>query len=335
MKIAIHPVQGSFSDYWIKYCQANEIPYKIVNCYQNNIIEQLIDCDVLMWHFYHAKAQDYLMAKQLLYAVSSSGKVTFPNFNTSWHFDDKVGQKYLLESIQAPLVPSYVFFNKDEALEWAANARFPKVFKLRGGAGSVNVKLVKNRTHAIKLIKRAFGKGFKHDSLVPALDLFNKFLVGKATLFSVFKGLLRPVKPTLFSKIHGKERGYIYFQDFIADNDHDIRVIVINEKAFAIKRMVRKNDFRASGSGDILYEKELFDDKTLKLSFEMAEKLRMQCVAFDFVYQAETPMVVEISYGFSPVGYGPCPGFWDKDLNWHAGEFDPYGWMVEEVFTDR
>ncbi|MDZ7775700.1 MAG: hypothetical protein U5L09_08950 [Bacteroidales bacterium] len=45
MKIAIHNRPGSFSDRWIEYCKKQEIPYKIVNCYDNNIIQQLNDCD--------------------------------------------------------------------------------------------------------------------------------------------------------------------------------------------------------------------------------------------------------------------------------------------------
>ena len=48
MKIAIHQTKGSFSDRWIEYCQINEINYKIVNCYDSDIIEQLNDCEGLM-----------------------------------------------------------------------------------------------------------------------------------------------------------------------------------------------------------------------------------------------------------------------------------------------
>ena len=35
---------------------------------------------------------------------------------------------------------------------------------------------------------------------------------------------------------------------------------------------------------------------------------------------------------FTPEGYDPCTGYWDNNLNWHEGSFNPYGWMVEEVF---
>src|SRR5690554_2455915 len=99
MKIAIHHRKNSFSERWITYCEENKIEYKIVNCYHNDIIKQIQDCDALMWHHSHRNYMDALFAKQLLFAVAKKGMTVFPNYNTNWHFDDKVGQKYLLESL--------------------------------------------------------------------------------------------------------------------------------------------------------------------------------------------------------------------------------------------
>ncbi|MDZ7775702.1 MAG: hypothetical protein U5L09_08960 [Bacteroidales bacterium] len=145
----------------------------------------------------------------------------------------------------------------------------------------------------------------------------------------ILKGIGRFIIPMPHQRIKGNEKGYIYFQEFIPNNEYDIRIIVIRDKAFAIKRMIRKNDFRASGSGDILYEKENFDDKTIAIAFETADQLQTQCCAFDFVFDKNNnPLIVEISYGFAMKGYDPCSGYWDKDLNFYEGEFNPYGWMV-------
>ena len=155
--------------------------------------------------------------------------------------------------------------------------------------------------------------------------------MGKATLVDLIKGVGNIFYPPGFSKVMGREKGYVYFQDFIPDNDHDIRVVVIDNKAFAIKRLVRKNDFRASGSGQILYEKELFNESTIKLAFDLADKLKGQSIAFDFVYDNGIPKLLEISYGFVPEGYDQCPGYWDRSLKWIPGRFNPYGWMVEAV----
>lgn len=335
MKLGIHHTTGLFSDRWIPYCEAKKIDYKLVDCFSNDIIRQLSDCDALMWHFNHKGQKEIKFAKQLLFSLGAAGKKIFPDYNTVWHFDDKVGQKYLLEAIGAPLAPTYVFYSKNEALDWAVQTRYPKVFKLRTGAGSDNVRLVRSKAAACKLINKAFGKGFKqYERWSNLKERFRKYRYGKTTLLDVFKGIIRLGLTTEYSKVAGREIGYVYFQDFIPGNDHDIRVVVVGDKAFAIKRMVRVNDFRASGSGNILYDRNLFDEGIIKLSFQISSKLRTQCVAFDFVHDKGKPMLVEISYGFSHVGYDRCTGFWDQNLNWNEGKFDPYGWMVEDLLRN-
>ena len=334
--IAIHHSKGSFSDRWITYCKANEIAYKIVDCYQSDIMHQLDDCDALMWHINHQNSKDVLFAKQLLYSVQAAGKRVFPDYNTTWHFDDKVGQKYLLEAIGAPLVPTWIMYNKKDALVWAEKNSFPKVFKLRGGAGSANVRLAKTKSEAVQLIEKAFGRGFsQYDSLGNLKERIRKYQLGKTDIFDVIKGFVRIIYPTKYTMVAGRERGYVYFQEFIPENNYDIRVIVIGDKAFAIKRMVRDDDFRASGSGNIRYEKVNFEDTTIKLSFFLSCKLKSQCVAFDYVYQDKQPYLVEISFGFVKEVYDSCVGYWDNEMNWYEGLFDPYGWMVDDLLQSK
>ena len=130
-----------------------------------------------------------------------------------------------------------------------------------------------------------------------------------------------------------REHGYVYFQKFIPDNTFDIRGIVIGDKAFEIKRMCRDNDFRASGSGSIVYDRSDLNEECARISFEAAKKLGTQCLALDFVFDKGRPLIVEASYGFSMHGYDRCTGYWDKDMVWHAGTFVPQDWMVEDVIA--
>jgi len=51
LNIAIHPRPESFSDRWIEYCRAHRIPHRLVDCYRNDILEQVKGCDGLMWHW--------------------------------------------------------------------------------------------------------------------------------------------------------------------------------------------------------------------------------------------------------------------------------------------
>lgn len=333
MKIAIHHHTGSFSERWIAYCEKQKILYKIVNAFDSNIIEQVKGCDVFMWHHHHAQYKDVLTAKRILFALEHAGVKVFPSFKTGWHFDDKVAQKYLLEAIGAPLIPSYIFYDKAEALVWAENTTYPKVFKLKGGAGAANVKLVNTQKEASKLINTAFGKGFSQfDRIGHFKERFNKYRSGKDTLIGVLKGLARLFIVTEFAKQQSPEKGYVYFQEFIPNNGYDIRVIVIGNRAFAIKRLVRPDDFRASGSGSIVYSHQDINKKCLEMAFYVNNKLGLQCAAFDFIYDAHSqPLIVEVSYGFSVEAYDSCPGYWNSQLNWHEEQFNPQEWMIDNL----
>ncbi|MGP9596216.1 ATP-grasp domain-containing protein [Psychrobacter sp. AOP29-E1-4] len=333
MKVAIHHRKGSFSDRWIEYCKIENIDYKIVNAFDSDIINQVKDYDVFMWHHHHGRFEDVLAAKKILFSLEQAGIRVFPDFNTGWHFDDKVAQKYLLEAIDAPLVPSYIFYEKEKAINWAKKTSYPKVFKLKGGAGATNVKLVKTQAEALKLIHQAFGKGFaQFDRFNNLKERYNKYRSDQDTLLGIAKGAGRLIIPTNFAKQQLPEKGYVYFQDFMPDNNHDVRVIVIGEKAFAIKRIVRENDFRASGSGNIIHNEAEIDLRCLEIAFDISRILKSQCLAYDFIFDGDNkPLVVEISYGFSIDGYIDCPGYWDNSLQWHQGVFNPYGWMVNQI----
>lgn len=335
MKIAIHHRVGSFSDRWIEYCQKNKIDYKLVNAFDNDIIQQVKDCDAFMWHHHHSQFKDVLTAKRVLFALDQAGVKVFPDFNTGWHFDDKVAQKYLLEAVDASLVPSYVFYDKEEALAWAKKTTYPKVFKLKGGAGAKNVKLVRTYKEAEKIIYQAFNKGFPQFNKLDNLkERFNKLQNRQDSLIGLLKGVGRLVFTPEFSKLQSNEVGYVYFQDFIPDNNYDIRVVVINGRyAAAEKRYVRPNDFRASGSG--LFDFNNINLKAVEISFSIAQSLQLQSVALDFVLDKEyAPLIVEISYGFGTSGIMQAPGYWDENLNWHEEQFNPQNWILKNIIND-
>lgn len=331
MKIAICKRPASFSDRWIEYCKNHEIDYKIVDVYASDIVEQIKGCDAFMWHHHHADYRDALFAKQLLYSLETAGIKCFPDSKTTWHFDDKLGQKYLLEAIGAPLVPSYVFYTKKEALNWINTTSFPKVFKLRGGAGAANVKLVKTASEAKKLVNKAFGKGFSQfDRLGYLKEKFNKWRLGKENFKGLMKGVAHLFFLPEFARMHSPEKGYVYFQDFIENNTFDLRVVVVGNKALGEKRLCREGDFRASGSEKFEYVN--IREDVLQIAFSVAMRLNLQSVAFDFIFNNDRPLVVEMSYGFGFKGLSHCHGYYTSDFQWHPEpDADFCGWMVENL----
>lgn len=336
MKIAVHPTPGSYSDQWLEYFRRQGIETKTVNGLASDIVAQLADCDGLMWHWAHWDYRAIRMARQLALSLDMAGKKVFPDWKTCWHYDDKIGQKYLLEGLKAPLVPSFIAYDKAEAMAWIEAAEFPKVFKLRRGAGSSNVVLVRTRNQARALVRQAFGRGF------PPINRRVLFMDrlwhvkrdhNLRSLVGLGKGLARLAVPTKLERNSPREKGYAYFQDFVPDNDFDNRIVVIGDRAFGIRRMVRANDFRASGSGVLKHARDKVDLEAVKISFDLTRKVGAQCLAFDFVFDGGRPRLLEISYAFLQSGYKDCPGYWDKDLAWHEGAFVPEWFMAEDFVT--
>jgi hypothetical protein len=237
-----------------------------------------------------------------------------------------------LESINAPLVPSYAFYSKKSATEWADDTHYPKVFKLRRGSSSRNVRLVRSRREAGHLIKQAFGRGFsQYPALFGLADRWRLYRSGHGNLKEVFDGVGRLFYPIPYTRIIGRERGYIYLQDFVPDNTHDIRINYVFNRCFGTRRGVRPGDFRASGSYIIDTDISKIPEKAINIALEVASRLGLQTAAFDFVLRNEEPVIVEVSYGF---GYPKDQfevGYWDADLRYHPGNFNPFGWIVDGV----
>ncbi len=322
---------------WTEYCQENNIEYKLINPYNNNITEEIADCDIFMWHHSQSKYKDLLFAKQLLFSLEQSGKIIYPNFNSAWHFDDKLGQKYLLEAIGAPLVKSYVFFDKFEALEWAKKTEYPKVFKLRCGAAATNVKLVHSYKECRKYINKAFGKGYPpYDGIENLKKSFTSFKNKDGNIKNILSSIYRLISKPKEYKYIKEEKGYVYFQDFMSGNDYDTRVIVIGGKyASAEKRINRKGDFRASGSGKFSFDN--IDINIIRIAFDVAKKLKIQSVAYDFVYdENKQPKIVEICFGFGTKGIKRAPGYYTDDMAWHNCDNIPiYKWIIEELVKSK
>jgi len=329
IKLAIHHREGSYSEYWLQYCKNNNIPFKIVNCYDSDIIHQIKDCDGLMWHWHHNDYKAKHFALSLIISLEKIGINVFPNFNTCWFFDDKIGQKYILESIGAPLISTYIFYDKKSALNWIDTTTFPKIFKLRGGAGSLNVKLIPNRLKAKNIVMQAFNNGFP--SVDKRSNIKERFWVFRRdkdikSLTHIVKGFARSLIPRNEFVLLPEQKGYVYFQDYIKNVQDETRVIIIGDKAFAYIRYNRDNDFKASGSGKKNYDHNIIKNKCIEIAFDISETLRLQSCAFDIIFNNGTPLIVEMSYAFGNPQY---TGYWDKYLEWHPGPCRPQVCMVE------
>lgn len=336
MRIAIHDGTG-WTQQWYSYCDQNDISYDIVDGYAADIISKLKSYDAFFWHIDHSVPTDILTARNVLFAAEQMGLVIFPNYLTSWHFDDKVSQKYLLESVDAPVVKSWAFYDKQKALSWLKNeAHYPLVAKLRRGAGSYNVKLIHDYKQGKKYSRKLFGSG-----VVPTPgylgDIKNKIKLTRT--LSDFKKKVKKV-PGFFKMVSQgrqgfpKERSYVYFQEFIPGNKYDYRIAIVDNKAWAFKRRVRDNDFRASGSGMIDYDINDIPISLISKSFDVAKALGTQSIAFDYVKDdCNNFYIVEISFGFEGKAIYSAPGYFKEDMTFVQAHLWPEHVLFESIIS--
>ena len=168
LRIAIHENNTIFNhsttwtNPWIQCCKELNIEFEVVDCYDYKIVEKLMSFDVLLWHFANYAYQDMKFARSILYTAKRMGLKVFPDFNDSWHFDDKLAETYLLQSINAPIPKSWMFYTSADFTKWISNeVKFPLVAKLISGSGSHNVKLINNINVAKRYAKKCLEKVFR------------------------------------------------------------------------------------------------------------------------------------------------------------------------------
>ena len=323
---------NSFTHHWINYCEDKKINWIKVNCHSSSIHEDLKKCDALMWHHVHNDYLDEKIHSGLMMSLEASGKVVFPNFSSRWHFDNKIMQSYLFKSLEIQTPETFVSFDLIESLNWSRKAKYPQVFKLRKGAGSANVNIVKTANQAKKIIKKSFSSGFNPFDSIGYLERnFKKYQNNEISFLRMIKAAVRSFIGTGYSKKSNKIKNEVLFQDFIPNDGFDIRIIVIDGKAFGIKRVVPKDDFRASGGGNIIYDHNEIPIGAVKEAFRISTLLDADCMAYDFVVNQDELYLLEINYGFNPIKYIDCEGYWDANLIFNEVAFNPCGWMIDLV----
>ena len=335
--IAVHGTNG-LAQRWPTLIQELGLECRRVNGYANSIIDDLRDCDALLWHVSQDNVTDLRFARSVLLAAARLGLQTYPNHPTVWHFDDKAAQKYLLESIGAPLADTWVFYDPNEAREFIEHATYPLVWKLRGGAGSLNVRLLRNRDQARNMVTLMFGKG------VPAFPPARAVQAAatsarqhKRDLTWLLRNGRRVIRSYLHrSRTHHAERGYILLQRYIDGNDHDVRIMIVGNRAFSSRRQVRPGDFRASGSGNntFLDEHEI-DTRLIDIGFKIAHDIGAQSLALDFVFEPTThePVLLETSYVMPPKALDAHKGYFDETLVWHPGSYDLARMVLQDLLA--
>lgn len=326
MKIAILFDQNeklhstNWSHAWVDYCEKNKLNYEIINPYKNGVIPQLMGFDLILWHYSNYSFKDMLIAKNILFTLEDRGKKVFPSFRDAWHFDDKLAETYLLESINAPIPKSYYFYDSISLENEISNLKFPIIAKLRNGSGSHNVKKIESADALRSYAKKMFTSGLNSaPNLLYKASSNIKSSKSLKTFINRAKRIPEFLRTLSNAKKFNVERGYVYLQEFIPNDGYDLKIVVVGDKLSFIGRNIREGEFRASGGGSLFYDRNKVTKNVIDSAFKTSDLLGFQCMGYDYVVNRENGegIIIEISYGFSHQALLEAGGYYDRDGVWY------------------
>jgi glutathione synthase/RimK-type ligase-like ATP-grasp enzyme len=197
------------------------------------------------------------------------------------------GYQELHKRLRGVQAPAGVYVGKVSELD-RAQVSFPIVFKDLAGFGSSGVRLVRNETE----LEQATQVKSK-----PRLRDLPKIVKSQAG-YLVRKHVLRRKNLRPYGNYYQQFKRFV-LQRYIPDLTYDFKVLIFERRAFALKRNVAANDFRASGSG-----KFVFEDPPIEL-LDTARRLLLQFdepyLSIDVCFDGSRYHLIE----FQGVHFGP------------------------------
>jgi glutathione synthase/RimK-type ligase-like ATP-grasp enzyme len=214
------PQVGVIQDYgvaprWTKYyrfLETNAIPHALYDIHARNWRTEASKYDVIVGVDSSELSRLDELRKKYYVLERHMHRKCYPGYEDLLLYEDKILEFYLSDTFGLPLVPTYVYHCREEALAAADRFAYPIVSKVVPGSGSVGVQLVKNRPQCRAIIRRAFSAG------------------GRGTHYP-----------------YAAQKDYVYFQDYVPNDGYDVRVIVTGTRMCGFYRKVPAGDFRASG----------------------------------------------------------------------------------------
>lgn len=215
------------------------IPFK-------NLVDQLniIEKDTILFYssFYNKEYLSYIKDTILFISSIRPDIILSPNHKQLLALENKGFQEYYKKELGIMQVAGKYYGDINDLLLDNNKIAYPFVLKLNEGALSSGVQLIHNQEELISFQETIKKRGLKEKA---------SYLLNKRNSFKKDSNL-EPVGYLLEKNFKDffQKRKPVVIQAFVPDLECDYKVLVFGEKYFVLRRKTRKNDFRASGSGN-------------------------------------------------------------------------------------
>ena len=203
-------------------------------------------------------------------AIKRPDIILIPDENQLNSLDNKGYQELYKDLLGIENVAGKYYGDIDEVSR-ENNLIFPFVLKQLKGALSSGVQLIKNEQELVNFRRQVKKKSLKEKAAY-GLNKRNSFK--KDSNLSPVTHLLEQNFEDVFSK-----RVPVVVQKFVPELECDYKVLVFGDKYFVVRRGIRENDFRASGSGKLQWETP--PNEVLDYAENLMRKFKVPFISLD------------------------------------------------------
>jgi len=179
--------------------------------------------------------RSYILSEVLEYPI-------YPTLNEIKVYENKRFLSYYLKARNIPHPATRVFYNKEEALQFAASTSYPVVGKLNIGAAGNGIRIIKSRDEMQNYLEKAFSTEGLVARSGPKLG---KVPLKKRILRLLTDPMYYVHKTKGYKNIRNDaQRNFVIFQEYI-EHDFEWRVVSIGGSYFAHKKL-KKGELASS-----------------------------------------------------------------------------------------
>jgi len=228
---------------------------------------------------YELRYRSYI--EDMILGLSLAGARLLPSFPFLRAHHNKVFMEILRQTsriAEANTLDTQMFGTFEDFAK-VGSLNYPIVLKPGSGAGSTGVQLVKNGKQAKKSAKSVSWSG---DYLWMTKEIIKRLIRKNYHPYSLYR------------------RKFI-IQEFIPNLAYDYKVLVYGNRVFVVRREVRTNDFRASGSGKLNWPEEV-SEQLLNFAWRLFEAFDVPHASFDIAETGYAYHLIEAQF----VDFGPA-----------------------------
>lgn len=235
---------------WTKYrrfLENNGFPHEIYDLHAHDWIERAAPLDAVI----NVVSNDCERLEEACvkyhFLERYLGKRCYPSAAQVRLYENKSLEAFIAAGCGLPFARTFVSHDREDALAMIETARYPLVSKIDYSSGSMGVELVPDVRRARRIVRQAFSRSGR--------------------------------------KVHvpwRRQKGYVFFQEFVPNDGFDIRVILVGDRAFGYHRRVPRGDFRASGMNTV--ERRGLPEEAIRVALEVQRHVRSPQLVVDMVH---------------------------------------------------